>query len=382
MRNGRANYAYEPTGEPRSNTTPETHRMPIYDMRPIHPSSTRPRGLRASSRPHRGPGFLGRRRGSPGLLPGGRALHRRGDRRRPRLHLRPHCGAGASTAPQRLFAQRPAPARDARSCRPHRALRTAAGARPAPTRPRNCCKGRVQVINLWRPIRGPLRDAPLAVCDARTVEPGDLVPSDLVYPNRVGETYAVTYNPAHRWYYVPEMRPDEALLLKILDSRTDGRARFAPHTAFTDPTTPRRRLPARKHRIAHAGLPPGVSRVRVISQMIGTRLRPSDGPSRQAVRGGRSLAIDRRAHAGKCSFPRFDFEQPPDDCERLGGIERLCERGGSARSVRTRGEDRHPNASIGIAAASWRSSLIISIPSMSGITISVMTSSGAPDEIP
>ena len=27
-------------------------------------------------------------------------------------------------------------------------------------------RGRVQVINLWRPIRGPLRDAPLAVCDA------------------------------------------------------------------------------------------------------------------------------------------------------------------------------------------------------------------------
>ena len=34
-------------------------------------------------------------------------------------------------------------------------------------------KGRVQVINLWRPIRGPLQDAPLAVCDARTVHPAD-----------------------------------------------------------------------------------------------------------------------------------------------------------------------------------------------------------------
>jgi len=99
-------------------------------------------------------------------------------------------------------------------------------------------RGRVQVINLWRPIRGPLRDAPLAVCDARTVAEGDLVPSDLVYPHRVGETYAVTYNPAHRWFYVPEMRPDEALLLKCFDSQTDGRARFAPHTAFDDPTAP------------------------------------------------------------------------------------------------------------------------------------------------
>ncbi len=104
-------------------------------------------------------------------------------------------------------------------------------------------RGRVQVINLWRPVRGPLRDAPLAVCDARSVAPADLVPSDLVYQNRVGETYAVTYNPDHRWFYVPEMQPDEALLLKCFDSETDGRARFAPHTAFDDPTAPPGVLP-------------------------------------------------------------------------------------------------------------------------------------------
>jgi hypothetical protein len=99
-------------------------------------------------------------------------------------------------------------------------------------------KGRVQVINMWRPIRGPLRDAPLAVCDARTVDPRDLVPSDLVYRERVGETYSVKWNPAHRWYYAPEMRTDEALLLKIADTREDVAARFMPHTSFTDPTTP------------------------------------------------------------------------------------------------------------------------------------------------
>jgi hypothetical protein len=99
-------------------------------------------------------------------------------------------------------------------------------------------RGRVQVINMWRPIRGPLRDAPLAVCDSRTVAPDDLVASDLVYRDRTGETYSVRYNPAHRWFYVPEMRRDEALLLKIADTKTDISARFMPHTAFTDPTTP------------------------------------------------------------------------------------------------------------------------------------------------
>jgi hypothetical protein len=100
-------------------------------------------------------------------------------------------------------------------------------------------KGRVQVINVWRPILNePLRDAPLAVCDSRTLSPGDLVPSDLVYRDRVGETYSVKYNPAHEWYYAPEMRRNEALLLKIADTKTDIPARFMPHTAFTDPTTP------------------------------------------------------------------------------------------------------------------------------------------------
>jgi hypothetical protein len=104
-------------------------------------------------------------------------------------------------------------------------------------------KGRVQIINLWRPIRGPLQDAPLAVCDARTVKFDELVGSDLIYPNRVGETYSVKYNPEHRWFYVPEMTADEILLLKCFDSQTDGRARFAPHTAFVDPTTPANAAP-------------------------------------------------------------------------------------------------------------------------------------------
>jgi len=99
-------------------------------------------------------------------------------------------------------------------------------------------RGRVQIINLWRPIRGPLRDFPLAVCDARSVDAEDLVPSDIVYRDRTDELYWVTYNPAHRWFYVPEMRTDEAILIKCYDSQTDGRARFAPHAAFVDRTAP------------------------------------------------------------------------------------------------------------------------------------------------
>ena len=69
-------------------------------------------------------------------------------------------------------------------------------------------KGRVQVINLWRPIRGPVaRYAAGDFATQRVLAPDDLVASDLIYPNRNGETYSVKFNPGHRWFYFPEMTP-------------------------------------------------------------------------------------------------------------------------------------------------------------------------------
>jgi hypothetical protein len=102
---------------------------------------------------------------------------------------------------------------------------------------------RFAIVNVWRPIRGPLYDAPLAVCDAASVKAGDLVAQDLIYRDRRGEIYGLTFNLAHRWYYAPAMQANEALLLKCYDSAKDGRARFMPHTAFEDPTAPADRLP-------------------------------------------------------------------------------------------------------------------------------------------
>ena len=94
-------------------------------------------------------------------------------------------------------------------------------------------------INVWRPIGETVRDAPLALCDARSVHPRDLVPADLIYRNRTGEIYYATFNTRHRWLYVPGMEPHEVLLLKNYDSAQDGRARFTPHAAFLDPTAPK-----------------------------------------------------------------------------------------------------------------------------------------------
>ena len=97
---------------------------------------------------------------------------------------------------------------------------------------------RFAIIQVWRPIRHPVETFPLAICDARSVAFDDFVISERIYPNRKGQTYAITYNPAHQWYWFPRMRRDEALVFKVFDSLKDGRARWTAHTAFDDPTAP------------------------------------------------------------------------------------------------------------------------------------------------
>lgn len=99
-------------------------------------------------------------------------------------------------------------------------------------------KRRFGIVNVWRAIANPIQESPLAVADARSIALSDWVASDLVYRDRVGETYGVTYNPAHTWFYFPFMHRDQALLIKCFDSAEDGRARFSAHSAFDDPTSP------------------------------------------------------------------------------------------------------------------------------------------------
>jgi hypothetical protein len=98
-------------------------------------------------------------------------------------------------------------------------------------------RNRFAEINVWRPIRGPIESAPLAVCDAQSIDPMDFVPTDFVYRDKIGEVYRFTYNPRHRWSYFPRLERGEVILLKCYDSKEDGRARFSAHTAFDDPTS-------------------------------------------------------------------------------------------------------------------------------------------------
>ncbi len=96
------------------------------------------------------------------------------------------------------------------------------------------------IINLWRPISGPVLESPLTLC----------VASDLKYPDRIGETYSIiTYNPKQRYYYFPKMQADEAVLIRCFELGAGRSGAVFPHTGFDDPTSP----PDARERGAHAG---------------------------------------------------------------------------------------------------------------------------------
>lgn len=99
-------------------------------------------------------------------------------------------------------------------------------------------KKRFSVIQVWRPVRNPVVSAPLAIADSTSIDAQDLIGTERRYPDRVGEIYHLKYNPAHRWYYFPNMQTDEAIVFKCYDSMKDGRSRWSAHAAFDDPNSP------------------------------------------------------------------------------------------------------------------------------------------------
>ena len=94
------------------------------------------------------------------------------------------------------------------------------------------------IVNLWRSLRGPVLDTPLAVCDARGIDASDLVEAEVRYPRRTGEIYVVLPSQRHRWWYYPGMDRHEVLVFKQYDSRWSGVARLVPHAAFAHPDAP------------------------------------------------------------------------------------------------------------------------------------------------
>lgn len=119
---------------------------------------------------------------------------------------------------------------------------------------RALASGRFAIINVWRNVApDPVATRPLALCDALSVRPEDLVVFEIHYADRIGENYFAKHHDGHRWYFYPALTRDEALLIKQWDSagelaRSNGVRGDAPdgdapctfsfHSAFKDPTTP------------------------------------------------------------------------------------------------------------------------------------------------
>jgi hypothetical protein len=238
------NLAYDPgPGVPRSNGIPEPHKMPIYDARPVAGQlSLDVEGLALIEQRSAVTDFYDEDELRRVYYPEAEQL------------VAEATGANRVLVFDHTIRRRVVGGVDRVSGTPRQPVTSVHNdytVKSGPQRVRDLMGGeadellrhRFEIVNVWRPIRGPLRDAPLAVCDATSVAFADFVPSDLVYRDRTGETYRIRYNPAHRWFYVPEMRVDEAVLIKCYDSAEDGTARFTAHSAFDDPTAPPDVLP-------------------------------------------------------------------------------------------------------------------------------------------
>ena len=157
------------------------------------------------------------------------------------------------------------------------------------------------IVNVWRPL-SPVLESPLALADARTLAAADLVSAKLVFVDRVGETYAVAWSPRQRWFWFPRLTPDEAILIRVFNSRVTEGVPFSAHGAFDDPTAATNAPARRRPRGPHAGA-------------LAEALR---------------LSRARRARACRCSCRR--------PCRRRGSSR--CARRAAGAAPRTRGRDR------------------------------------------
>ena len=98
------------------------------------------------------------------------------------------------------------------------------------------------VFNVWRSTDpdGPVEDMPLAVCCADSVAHRDMVATWFPgYPGGGVLDYRLTHNASQQWFYYPRMGADEALVMRLYDTREPlGGRRGVFHAAVEDPGAP------------------------------------------------------------------------------------------------------------------------------------------------
>lgn len=105
-------------------------------------------------------------------------------------------------------------------------------------------RSRVLVLNMWRGVVDVVKRMPLALCDVRSVRPGDLFQERLAPHSDELKTCGALFSPQHRWCYFPDATPQELIVFKTYDSAMNP---FVPvlHTAFDDPLYPEGTAPSR-----------------------------------------------------------------------------------------------------------------------------------------
>ena len=95
---------------------------------------------------------------------------------------------------------------------------------------------RLCIINVWRPLRGPICDHPLCLAESPSIPDSDLVEIDHLYHHRKGETYHCRYRGVtdHRFWYLSSMETSDVWMIQCFDSMLDrhGRRRRCVHASF------------------------------------------------------------------------------------------------------------------------------------------------------
>ena len=93
------------------------------------------------------------------------------------------------------------------------------------------------LYNFWRPIKRTVEKDPLVFIDARKMNREDIINYRLIEEGDKAQAAVPLFNEEQRYCYFPNMKTDEVLVLKQLDSRSD-KSLVCPHTSFIDPSAP------------------------------------------------------------------------------------------------------------------------------------------------
>lgn len=76
--------------------------------------------------------------------------------------------------------------------------------------------------SVWRPLHGPLKDSPLALCDLQSTVLEDYVQLDEVHPTDTLESQLLLHSKNQRWCFLSDQQPNELLIFKAADSENPG----------------------------------------------------------------------------------------------------------------------------------------------------------------